>query len=401
MKIAILTSGILPVPAVKGGAVENLIDFYLDYNDRHRLHDITVYSVDDDAVWQHPALIKERQQAQGDNNASPNHYVYINTHDLWAKLRKRLYKLTHGREYYHYTIEFFLEQALKHIGKQHYDLIILENRPGYALKLMKKTDAKIMYHLHNDMLNSETRNAKELYDAASRIITVSNYITNRVRTVNADDYKCVTVYNGIDIQAFSTDKSPAHLTSISDADFVIVFSGRVTQEKGIMELIESMNRLQDYPHIKLLVIGSSFYGNDNNENTFAHMLKTKAEPLKERISFTGFIPYDQMPAYLAQADVAVIPSVWDDPFPTTILEAQAMGLPIITTRRGGIPEEVSDENAIILNTDEHFTDNLAAAILDLYQHPEKRQHMYTASLKRSRLFEKDNYSRNFFKALES
>ena len=45
MKIAILTSGILPVPAVLGGAVENLIDYYLEYNNQHQLHDITVYSV--------------------------------------------------------------------------------------------------------------------------------------------------------------------------------------------------------------------------------------------------------------------------------------------------------------------------------------------------------------------
>ena len=42
MKIAILTSGILPVPAVKGGAVENLTDIYLEYNDKQQLHDITV-----------------------------------------------------------------------------------------------------------------------------------------------------------------------------------------------------------------------------------------------------------------------------------------------------------------------------------------------------------------------
>jgi hypothetical protein len=45
MKIAILTSGILPVPAVLGGAVENLIDYYLENNNQHQLHDITVYSV--------------------------------------------------------------------------------------------------------------------------------------------------------------------------------------------------------------------------------------------------------------------------------------------------------------------------------------------------------------------
>ena len=107
-----------------------------------------------------------------------------------------------------------------------------------------------------------------------------------------------------------------------------------------------------------------------------------------------------MPDYLRMADVAVIPSVWDDPFPTTVLEAQAMGLPIITTRRGGIPEEVTEENAIMLDTDEHFVESLTAAIRDLYEHPEKRTAMAEASLRRSRLFDKDTYAKNFFAAIE-
>ena len=174
----------------------------------------------------------------------------------------------------------------------------------------------------------------------------------------------------------------------------------MSQEKGILELIEAMIRLEDKPRIKLLVIGSSFYGNANNENEFARKLMRKAEPLKERIIFTGFISYSEMPNYLNMADIAVIPSVWDDPFPTTVLEAQAMGLPIISTMRGGIPEEVTKENAILLRTDEQFVGNLAAAITDIYEHPEKRQQMAAASLERSKMFDKETYARNFFKALE-
>lgn len=192
MKIAILTSGILPVPAVQGGAVENLIDFYLEYNDLHHLHDITVYSVWHPDVEHHPA-----------RQSKVNHYRYVKIHTLWAKLKKKFYQFTHGKEYYHYTIEFFLEQTLKHIRKQHYDLIILENRPGYALKLKGRTDARLVYHLHNDLLNSDTKHAKNIYDAATRIITVSNYIASRVRTINSYDTKCVTVHNGIDLKKFA------------------------------------------------------------------------------------------------------------------------------------------------------------------------------------------------------
>ena len=44
-RIAIITCGLLPIPAVQGGAAENLIDYYLEYNEQHQLHDMTVFSV--------------------------------------------------------------------------------------------------------------------------------------------------------------------------------------------------------------------------------------------------------------------------------------------------------------------------------------------------------------------
>ena len=391
MKIAILTSGILPIPAVQGGAVENLIDFYLEYNDKHRLHDITVYSVWHPNVKKHPA-----QQSE------VNHYIYIKMDGWWNKLRKKFYQKTHGKEYYHYTIEYFLHEAIKDIRKQQYDFILLENRPGYAIKLKKATDARLVYHLHNEKLSQQVPQYQTIYDAATCIITVSDYIKGLVQTINSDDTKTKTVYNGIDINAF-TYKAPAKprpSLSLSEDDFILLFSGRITKEKGIMELIEAMNQLKNYTQIKLLVIGSSFYGNANNENNFVKVLKQKAEDVNDRIIFTGFIPYSDMPQYLRTADLAVIPSIWDDPFPTTVLEAQAMGLPIITTRRGGIPEEVTEKNAILLDTDEHFVDNLATAILELYEHPEKREQMAASGLERAKLFDKETYARIFFTAIE-
>ena len=391
MKIAILTSGILPVPAIQGGAVENLIDFYLEYNHQHRLHDITVYSVWHPAVETHSAL-----------QSAVNHYIYIKVNGWWEKVKKTLYKRTHKREYYHYTIEYYLHEAIKEIKRQQYDIILIENRPGYAIKLKEITNAKLVYHLHNEKLDTKVPHYQEIYDAAWRILTVSNYIKSRVQTINSKDTKTLIIYNGIDLKAFSQG-TPINKDSIglSNDDFLLAFSGRVNREKGIMELIEAMNQLASYPKIKLLVIGSSFYGNADNENDFARLLKQKAEPSKDRIIFTGFIPYSDMPNYLSMADIAVIPSVWDDPFPTTVLEAQAMGLPIITTRRGGIPEEVTENNAILLPTDEHFVENLANAIIDLYEHPEKRKQMAAASLERSKLFDKETYAKNFFGALES
>lgn len=390
MRIAILTSGILPVPAVQGGAVENLTDFYLEYNDHHRLHDITIYSIWHPDVKKHPALKSEI-----------NHNKYIKVNSWWSKAKKWLYYKKHGEEYYHYTIEFYLHEVIKDIRHKQYDIIIMENRPGYALKLKNITDAKLVYHLHNEKLDKQTAYGQEIYDAATLILTVSDYIKRCVQTINPNDSKTKTIYNGIDLLAFNYNDEKARSTlGFCEDDFILVFSGRVNRDKGIMELIETMQLLNGEEHIKLMIIGSTFFANATNDDTFTTELKAKAESLKGHVLFTGFIPYSKMPEYLRMADVAVIPSVWDDPFPTTVLEAQAMGLPIITTRRGGIPEEVTEDNAILLNTDEHFVENLATAILDLYQHPKKREQMSAASLERSKLFDKETYAKNFFAALE-
>lgn len=390
MKIAILTSGILPVPAVQGGAVENLIDFYLEYNDLHHLHDITVYSVWHPDVKRHPAL-KSRD----------NHYHYIHLYSFPSKIRKWVYFHLHGYEYYHHNYEFYLECAIKDIRRKQFDLIVLENRPGFALKLKENFTAKIVYHLHNDLLNSKTRNATNIYNIASRIVTVSDYITSRICTININDTKCTTVHNGIDTRTFTRAVSPANIPSITDNDFVIVFSGRINNEKGIMELISAMNIIDRKIPIKLLVLGSSFYGIKDNNDSFVNKLKEKAEPVKDRIFFTGFIPYKEMPNYLKRADVAVLPSTWDEPFGLTIAEAQAMRLPIITTRRGGIPEVVTEENAILLHTDEQFIEKLADAILYLYEHPEKRAAMAKASLERSKLFDKETYAKHFWDVIST
>lgn len=150
MRIAILTSGILPIPAVKGGAVENLTDFYLEYNHVHKLHDITIYSTYCLGIENHPALLSD-----------VNHYIYIEVNTLKAKAMKRLYKWMH-RDGYYYTIEYFINQVIKQIRTERYDIILIENRPGYVLKLKSITNAEIVYHLHNAKLDNTVSQYQEI-----------------------------------------------------------------------------------------------------------------------------------------------------------------------------------------------------------------------------------------------
>ena len=386
-----MTCGMLPIPAVQGGAVENLIDFYLEYNDIHKLHDITIYSPWDSNVKKQPAL-----------SSDVNHYVFIDVTSLKTKIARKIRSFFHSNEYYNYFIEYYFEKVYANLKKNDYDLIILENCVGFTYKLSKRGYQNLILHLHNELLHSDSQYHDVIFNNLKKILTVSDFIKNRVSSIQSCS-KIQTVHNGIDLKRFTPKKSSSinrKTIGFSEDDFVIIYSGRINKDKGVSELIDAMQLLKNSPQIKLMIIGGSFFGNTSNEDEYTCSLKDKAKNIKDNIVFTGFIPYENMPDYLQLADIAVIPSIWNDPFPTTELEAQAMGLPIITTLRGGIPEEVSEENAILLETDEHFVSNLASAILHLYNNPEKRKQMAAASIERAKLFDKERYAENFFAAIE-
>ena len=89
MKLAIITCGILPIPAVLGGAVENLVDFYLEYNNQKKIHDITVYSPWSPKITGHPAL-----------SSDVNHFIFIDVTSLYVRIMRRIRSYFHRQEYY-------------------------------------------------------------------------------------------------------------------------------------------------------------------------------------------------------------------------------------------------------------------------------------------------------------
>ena len=105
-----------------------------------------------------------------------------------------------------------------------------------------------------------------------------------------------------------------------------------------------------------------------------------------------------MPDFLQLAAIAVLPSMWEEPFGLTIAEALAVGLPLITTQSGGIPEICEGVATIVDRKD--IVNNLTNAILNLYENPDRRKQMSEESIKRVKLFDKDIYAKKFFEALD-
>ena len=90
--------------------------------------------------------------------------------------------------------------------------------------------------------------------------------------------------------------------------------------------------------------------------------------------------------------------MWEEAFGLTVLEAMAAGLPLITTRSGGIPE-ICEGIACIVER-ENIVDNLTNAILNFYNNPETGTKMSDLSIHRAQQFSKQKYAEKFFRTLD-
>lgn len=121
-------------------------------------------------------------------------------------------------------------------------------------------------------------------------------------------------------------------------DGYVLFLGRLSPEKGILQLIKGWQQVPR--HLGRLVIAG------------AGPLETEAADLVRKfasnnVEFRGFVPPSQHHELWAGAKFAVIPSIWDEPFPLVVLEAWANGRPLIVSNWGSLPETVGDAGLIV------------------------------------------------------
>lgn len=183
---------------------------------------------------------------------------------------------------------------------------------------------------------------------------------------------CVDIarFNPTDAAVQDGGKAFRSKLGIPEDATVFLFSGRLTPEKGAEELLEAFVK-SDIDNAYLVIAGAFFF-NSNIVSPFERKLHELAKQAGDRIKFTGFVDYKDMPSIYAMADVCCLPSIWDDPAPLAVIESLASGKALITTRSGGIPEYADDHAAVILERDDELTANLVAAMRDFAADPAKR-----------------------------
>lgn len=149
-------------------------------------------------------------------------------------------------------------------------------------------------------------------------IAPSRFMMNICLRFGWDEKKFVHIPHPIDTTSFSvaeTDKG------------YIAYAGRLSEEKGLHLLVDAATYM---PHIPIKIIGDG--------PLFVPLQRRVASEGIDNISFTGFQTGDELHASLRGSRVLVLPSIWYENYPLSILEAKAMGKIIIGSNIGGIPE---------------------------------------------------------------
>ena len=158
------------------------------------------------------------------------------------------------------------------------------------------------------------------------------------------DESLPVVYNGIDVDGIPFNNEPEDF-------FVIV--GRMTPGKGIAEAIRIVKKAK----ARLLIIGHVSSHLPWSEEYFIKQVKPHIDG--DRISYIERLPYGRLMETMGQARGFLFPLQWDEPFGMVVVEAMAVGTPVLAYRRGSMPELISDgETGYLLEDEEKMVEAL-------------------------------------------
>jgi spore coat protein, CotS family len=330
LKVLMICTEKLPVPPVRGGAIQTYIQGISGILSKQ--HDLTILGTTDISLPQ-----EERK----------NNIRYV--------------RIDGGK-----VFEIYAEKVVTFLANNFFDLIHVFNRPR-LIPLIRKAapHSRIILSMHNDMFYQHKilpADAQTAIKEAERIITVSDYVGNEIcRLYPQAASKVQTIYSGVNLNTFVPWKKSDTAAQIRqklrkeynlESKTVILFVGRLTPKKGPDLLIQAIDEVHSSnSNIALVIVGGTWYSVDTVTDYVAYV-----RILAERASFpvitTGYVAADLIHQWFWAGDIFVCPSQWQEPLARVHYEAMAAGVPFLTTARGGNPEIVLGQNGLIVEQPE-------------------------------------------------
>lgn len=405
MKVLILTAdsnGGYPVPAVKGGAVSTLIEHLAAENNKKMLCDMEILS-----LYNPEAEKKAREQ-------------YSNIKFTWVKVPKGLKlldkcafnfiravkrneKIISFRSIF--SLLWYIHKARRLVNFTDAEKVVIENNvPLVRVIKGSKYKGQWYYHFHN--VPRIDAGCRSEFQKITKFLCVSKYVANQIMNVSSvigqiSSTKLSVFYNCVDMDLFRPiDRNDCKIIDLKAKygftvdDFICIFTGRLSEEKGADKLLEAISQMSE--NVKCLIVGS-LLSDFNSVTEYEKKLLRLAEGTNKQVIFTGYVPQIDLPYYYNLADVAVLPSMWEEPAGLTMLEALACGIPVITTDSGGIPEYIG-KSGIIIKRDHKIVERIKESIMYFYD--SRYENMGKRAVKEKvKKFSKDFYLENFLSNL--
>ena len=239
----------------------------------------------------------------------------------------------------------------------------------YATADIESTHQKTWYDYSLDYLKRRGQFFRELYlrkrdrlfQEADGFIAVSEFIRSQLIAKGCPPEKIKVHYIGIDIDKFTRNNT-------IQQEPIVLFVGRLVEKKGCEYLIRAMAQVQaKMPNVELVIIGDGVLRSPL-ENLAANSLK--------RYRFLGVQPPEVVKEWMTRSLLLSAPSITtpqgeSEGLPIVILEAMAMGLPVISSVHAGIPEAIIHEETGLL-TPEKDWEAIGKYIITIFEEEELR-----------------------------
>lgn len=385
-KICLIAPSKLTVPSVLGGAIENLVTLLARGNEEKIQLELTILS-----PYNEKAKIESR-------NYKNTNFIYIKK-NIFYYLLAIFYKILNTIFKIDYNAYNHL--CLNKIKNKKFDYIVAEGGSyDYYQEFLKYfSKDQLILHLHHQW--HTTANIDRTF---SKLIGVSKFVVEDFKkTSKINEY--TVLKNGIDLKRFDKKISKSEITKLrtyyelKEDDFVVLYCGRLIKEKGILELIKAIKKINE-KNIKLLIVGSSAFAN-SKKTEYIEKLEKEIIGYEKSIKFTGFINNEEIYKIYNLIDVLCVPSLWEEAAGLTAIEGMISSKPLIVTNNGGMPEYIDKKGSIILEVDDNFIDNLKDSIISLSKNKDKCIKMGEINYNSALKYDYKTFFKEFVKIINS
>lgn len=242
---------------------------------------------------------------------------------------------------------YFLFASAKNMHDNEYDQVVIDGVPALMWTLalfgnQKRYKNKVCYIGHNEV--KHFCKSERLFSNCNKVVGVSNFIAGYFAKKTKIEKKCevFSIKSPVDPICFieTDDKRDAYKSELKalynlNDEKVVLYVGRVVEEKGVRELVNAVQNFSE--GVVLIICGSSAFKNAQKEKFLQELEKTALEG-KVRTIFTGYIDHENLKKYYALADVLVMPSKCNEAAGLVAIEALCNGTPVIASDVGGVRE---------------------------------------------------------------